>query len=214
MKKVSLLVLLAILASTLLMAAIPTTIVRLTIINKSGYDVYMKLEGSAVTQGFYYLTVPSGDRDVPTIKVFTIMSDLYTRTTWQCNGAKSTGTLIVDGNLRLTFTPCGERSCGFPGVYTFFNNCATLNAWKVWLANDDPNKGPFEAPAYTYSFTHRRAGEPRMEKVTYFKYLQYGGPTWSSAYLYTGFWNFGCGTWYYRIRTYRLPYGCAWNYQY
>ena len=61
MKKVSLLVLLAILASTLLMAAIPTTIVRLTIINKSGYDVYMKLEGSAVTQSFYYLTVPSGD---------------------------------------------------------------------------------------------------------------------------------------------------------
>jgi hypothetical protein len=83
MKKVSLLVLLAIVASTLLMAAIPTTIVRLTIINKSEYDVYMKLEGSSVTQSFYYLTVPSGTRDNPTVKVFTIMADLYTRTTWQ-----------------------------------------------------------------------------------------------------------------------------------
>jgi hypothetical protein len=195
MKKVSLLVLLAILASTLLMAAIPTTIVRLTIINKSGYDVYMKLEGSAVTQGFYYLTVPSGDRDIPTVKVFTIMTDLYKRTTWQCNGAKSTGTLIVDGNLRLTFTPCGERACSWTALTTQFWGCHKDIATVVATA-------------------HRIAGEPRMEKVTYFKYLQYGGPSWSSAYLYTGFWNFGCGTWFYRIRTYRLPYGCAWYYQY
>jgi hypothetical protein len=212
MKKVSMLVLLAILASTLLMAAIPTTIVRLTIINKSGYDVYMKLEGSSVTQGFYYLTVPAGDRDVPVVKVFTIMTDLYTRTTWQCNGAKSTGTLIVDGNLRLTFTPCGESSCGRPGGYPFLNNCATVNAYKKWVA--DGSVGTFVPPIYFYSFTHRYAGEPRMEKVTYFKYLQYDSPSWASAYLYTGFWNFGCGTWYYRIRTYRLPYGCAWQYQY
>jgi len=195
MKKVSLLVLLAILASTLLMAAIPTTIVRLTIINKSGYDVYMKLEGSSVTQGFYYLTVPSGDRDIPTVKVFTIMTDLYKRTTWQCNGTKSTGTLIVDGNLRLTFTPCGERACTWDAV--------TLQLW-----------GCEKNLLTEVTTTHRIAGEPRMEKVTYFRYLSYGGPSWDSAYLYTGFWNFGCGTWYYRIRTYRLPYGCAWYYQY
>jgi hypothetical protein len=195
MKKVSLLVLLAILASTLLMAAIPTTIVRLTIINKSGYDVYMKLEGSAVTQSFYYLTVPSGTRDTPTVKVFTIMSDLYTRTTWQCNGAKSSGTLIVNGNLRLTFTPCGERACSWVAETTQFWGCEKDIETLV-------------------STTHRIAGEPRMEKVTYFQYLQYGNPDWTSAYLYTGFWNFGCGTWYYRIRTYRLPYGCAWYYQY
>jgi hypothetical protein len=194
MKKVSLLVLLAILASTLLMAAIPTTIVRLTIINKSGYDVYMKLEGSSVTQSFYYLTVPSGDRDTPTVKVFTIMTDLYTRTTWQCNGAKSTGTLIVNGNLRLTFTPCGERACTYGVDHDYVWGC--------------------DQQAYTVTTTHRYAGEPRMEKVTYFKYLQYGNPSWINAYLYTGFWNFGCGTWYYRIRTYRLPYGCAWYYQY
>ncbi len=197
MKKVSLLVLLAILASTLLMAAIPTTIVRLTIINKSGYDVYMKLEGSAVTQGFYYLTVPAGDRDVPTVKVFTIMTDLYTRTTWQCNGAKSTGTLIVDGNLRLTFTPCGEEAAvslvvTASGITALL--VADLQGYIAAQKLANPAWTPADVAAghsisriitrsnsglaswYSYSFTHRHAGEPRMEKVTYFQYLQYGGP--------------------------------------
>jgi hypothetical protein len=203
MKKVSLLVLLAILASTLLMAATPTTIVRLTIINKSGYDVYMKLEGSAVTQAFYYLTVPSGDRTTPTVKVFTIQSDLYKRTTWQCNGVKSSGTLLVTGNIRLDFTPCGQKVC------------AWSRDWQaLWV---DPCTG-VEYPALggntVLTVSHRKAGEPTMEKVTYFQYVQFGGPSWASAYLYTGFWNWGCGTWYYRIRTYRIPYGCAWFYQY
>lgn len=195
MKKVSLLVLLAIVASTLLMAAIPTTIVRLTIINKSGYDVYMKLEGSAVTDAFYYLTVPSGDRDVPTVKVFTVMSDLYKRTTWQCGGVQSSGTLIVDGNLRLTFTPCGEQACFWYNTTTQFWGCGKDQVTEV-------------------TTLHRFAGEPRMEKVTYFRYLTYGVPSWASADLYNGYWNFGCGTWYYRLRTYRLPFGCAWRYQY
>jgi hypothetical protein len=203
MKKVSLLVLLAILASTLLMAAIPTTIVRLTIINKSGFDVYMKLEGSAVTGAFYYLTVPSGTRSTPTVKVFTIMSDLYKRTTWQCNGVKSTGTLLVTGMLRLDFTPCGEKVCAWDKLWKplWYNPCTGLPypdpLGNLWL-----------------DVGHRKAGEPTMEKVTYFKWVQVGGPEWSSAYLYTGFWNFGCGTWFYRIRTYRIPYGCAWFYQY
>lgn len=196
MKKVSLLVLLAIVASTLLMAAIPTTIVRLTIINKSGYDVYMKLEGSAVTQAFYYLTVPKGDRDAPTVKVFTVMSDLYKRTTWQCNGAKSSGTLAVDGNIRLTFTPCGEQACSW-----------TRTTRQLWGCRKDV--------LTEVTVLHRYAGEPRMEKVTYFKYLAYGKAiNWSSANIYNGFWNVGCGTWYWRLRTYRLPFGCEWRYQY
>ena len=71
MEKVSLLILLAILASTLMMAALPTRMVRLTVINKSGYDVYMKLEGSAITEAYYYLTIPAGGRDQPTVKIFT-----------------------------------------------------------------------------------------------------------------------------------------------
>ncbi len=203
MKKVTLLVLLAILASTLLTAATPTTIVRLTIINKSGYDVYMKLEGSAVTKAFYYLTVPSGDRTSPTVKVFTIQSDLYKRTTWQCNGVKSSGTLLVTGNIRLDFTPCGEKVC------------AWTRYWQgLWTNPCDGVLYPAPGSNMWYTVSHRKAGEPTMEKVTYFQYVQFGGPSWASAYLYTGFWNWGCGTWYYRIRTYRIPYGCAWFYQY
>jgi hypothetical protein len=200
MKKVSLLILLAILASTLLTAAIPTKMVRLTIINKSGYDVYMKLEGSAITEAYYYLTVPSGDRDVPTIKIFTVMSDVYNRTTWQCDGAKSSGVLIVDGNIRLTFTPCGQMACGFGPSYndqTWINRCTgetmTLGSW----------------------VRKRHAGEPRMEKVTYFRvlftYANYPAQYW---YLLNGWLPTGCGTWSYRIRSYYLPYGCQFRYQY
>jgi hypothetical protein len=199
MKKVSLLVLLAIVASTLLMAAIPTTVVRLTIINKSGYDVYMKLEGSQITGQYYYLTVASGTRDEPYVKVFTIMSDLYQRTTWQCGGVQSSGTLIVDGNIRLTFTPCGEKACSWTNT--------TLQFW-----------GCHKDQATLVETGHRFAGEPRMEKVTYFKYLTIYSKVsqlgWNSAYLATGWFNFGCGTWVWRIRSYRLPYGCAWRYQY
>ena len=204
MKKVSMLVLLAIVASTLLMAAIPTAVVRLTMINKSGEDVYMKLEGSALTGQFYYLTVPAGTRGTPTVKVFTIMSDLYQRTTWQC-GVKSAGTLLVDGNIRLTFTPCGEKACTWYYDHVFGMGCKNEPTLvRTW---------------------HRYAGEPRMEKVTYFKYLATyegwwrvdnagGWAFWNSSYLYAGWWNFGCGVWAFRIRTYQLPYGCAWRYQY
>jgi hypothetical protein len=202
MKKVSLLILLVIVASTLLTAAIPTKMVRLTVINKSGDDVYIKLTGSAATEAYYYLTIPSGDRDTPTVKVFTIWVDVYDRETWQCGGLKSSGTMIVDGNLRLTFTPCGEFvKCPWVAVWTcIFRNPCTGECW--------PPEG------YVWLKGHRPAGEPKMEKVTYFRYLVYGAPSWINAYLYTGFWNFGCGTWYYRIRTYRLPYGCQWRYQY
>ncbi len=195
MKKVSLLILLVIVLSTVLMAAVPTKMLRLTIINKSDYDVYMQLEGSAVTEAFYYLTVPSGSRDEPTVKVFTILTDVYKRTTWQCDGVKSSGTLVADGNLRLTFLPCGEFQCSFTGLTTL----------QFWGCEGDP---------VLVTGTNYRQGEPRMEKVTYWKYLRYGIPSWASADLYNGFWNFGCFTWYWRSRTYKLPVGCWFRYQY
>ena len=142
MKKLTLLILLVLVASTLV-AAIPTKTVRLTVINKSGYDVMLKLEGSAVTGAFYYLTIPSGDTDNPVIKVFTIMVDLYTRTTWQCGGVENTGTFWVPSNTRLTFTPCGRKAsacdygyvwkfhrhnCPF-GIVTWNNGCGHISDW-------------------------------------------------------------------------------------
>ena len=195
MKKLSLLILLVIVAS-LLVAAIPTKMMRLTIINKSGYDVYMKLEGSAVTEAYYYLTVPAGDRDEPTVKVFTVMSDAYTRTTWQCDGLKSDGYLVVDGNIRLTFVPCGEFQCSWKGPTTAFLG------------------GCFDDVLYLVTQSHYLQGEPRMEKVTYWKYLAYGIPSWASADGYDGYWNFGCYTWYWDLKTYKLPSGCSFRYQY
>jgi hypothetical protein len=205
MKKVSLLMLLVLVASTLLMAAVPTKMMVLTIINKSEFDVYMKLEGSDVTQAFYYLTVPAGTRDEPVVKVFTVMSDLYTRTTWQCNGVQSKGNLVVDGNIRLTFTPCGEFTCQRTKYHFEWWGCGrqpasglAVEARNLWLIGK----------------TVRKAGEPRMEKVTYFKYLTYARPNWANADLYNGYWHNGCVTWYWRSRTYRLPYGCSYRYQY
>ena len=197
MKKVTLLILLVLVAS-LLVAAIPTKMVRLTVINKSGYDVAIQLYGSAVTESYYYLQIPAGDRDVPTLRVFTIWQDVYERTTWQCNGLKSSGNLIVDGNIRLTFVPCGDFGC------VGYTDWAMEGYWFKKCTGT----------AYAFWKRHRWAGEPRMEKVTYWKWLTYGVPSWSAAYLYGGWWNFGCGTWYWRIRTYMLPYGCQWRYQY
>jgi len=150
-----------------------------------------------VTENYYYLTIPSGTRDAPTVKVFTIMEDLYKRTTWQCNGLRSSGSLVVDGNLRLTFTPCGEFACGWTAFRTWFDRCT--------------------GDLVGASVTKRPAGEPRMEKVSYFRYLQYrpiAALGWEGAYLVNGWWDIGCGLYYYRLRTYRTPFGCNYRYQY
>jgi hypothetical protein len=200
MKKVALFVLLVIVATTL-MAAIPSKVVRLTIINKSDpvngtkgdFGVYMKLTGSTVTNAYYYLTVPAGSRDDPSIKVFTIIADVYDRQTWACNGVKSSGNLVASGNIRLTFTPCYEKGCRWLAGYTF-SDCNGIT--------------------YAYSHWKYRAGEPRMEKVTYFKYLSFGYPQWWNVQNYAGYWNIGCYTWYYRSRTWKTPTGCQFAYQY
>jgi hypothetical protein len=64
-------------------------------------------------------------------------------------------------------------------------------------------------------------GEPTMEKVTYFPYLV------ASRSLRWFFWNwykgdmknfivanYGCKTWYWRVRTWKTPVGCQFRYQY
>lgn len=194
MKKVSLLILLVIVLSTVLMAAVPTKVVRLTIINKSDFDVYMKLEGSAVTEAFYYLTIPAGSQDEPVVKVFTVMSDLYSRTTWQCDGVQSSGSLAMTGNIRLTFTPCGKF----------------LSVRPVWIGDYIDDEGNL---VNVYKLASNM-GEPTMEKVVRFRYLATGIPSWANADLYNGYWNWGCFTFYWRARTYSRPTGCWYRYQY
>lgn len=191
MKKVSLLILLVIVLSTVLMAAVPTKTVRLTIINKSDFDVYMKLEGSAVTEAFYYLTIPAGSTDEPVVKVFTVMSDLYSRETWACDGVRSAGSLAVTGNIRLVFTPCNKF----------------LNLTYRYSYVD-------EVTGETIDVYKENQGEPTMEKVARFRWLQVGSPTWANADLYNGYWNWGCFTFFWRSRTYSRPTGCLYRYQY
>jgi hypothetical protein len=114
MKKVMLLVLTVMLVSAFLMASGPTMdIKRLTVINKSGNDVMIKLEGSDIGQQFYYLTIPAGTKEWPTVQDYTVLEDIYKRTTWygegdnaQCVGWSSTGWLNMGRNVRLVFTPC------------------------------------------------------------------------------------------------------------
>jgi hypothetical protein len=153
MKKVMLLVLTVMLVSAFLMASGPSLrVVKLTVINKSGNEVMIKLEGSDVGKQFYYLTIPAGSKDWPTVEVFTVLEDVYKRTTWygeggiaQCVGLSNTGYLVMDRNNRLVFTTCvgvSKRTIDVAGA-------------KVQVVN---------------------AGEPSMEKVVYFKYtrLSYG----------------------------------------
>jgi hypothetical protein len=59
-----------------------------------------------------------------------------------------------------------------------------------------------------------RKGEPRMEKVSYFKYANFGKPNWSNSHNYDGYWSNGCYTFYYQVQTYKLPIGCNFRYQY
>jgi hypothetical protein len=199
MKKLSMLILLVIVAS-LLVAAIPTKMMKLTIINKSGYDVYMKLEGSPVTDAYYYLTIPAGDRDAPTVKVFTVMSDVYDRTTWQCGGLENSGLLIMSNNTRLTYLPCGERPCAVPH----------------WLPEDEYT----DACGITWTrdgqLTLKPAlkGEPTMEKVTYWKWVDFDVNLNPWVFGADGYWNFDCATYWWNFETFKLPVGCAFRYQY
>jgi len=57
------------------------------------------------------------------------------------------------------------------------------------------------------------SGEPRMEKVSYFPYIS-GGSVWDTSCKNGGSWSNGSYTIYYCIRTYKLPVGCNFRYQY
>lgn len=141
MKKVILLVLVAMLASSL-MAVTAAKLVRLEVINASGDVVNMKLEGM-LNGGFYYLTIADGDD-----AVFTVVTDVYKRTTWAC-GYKSTGKLVATSQLRLKFTTCdvappnnGEPTMEKVSYFPYsagVAGTAGCGSWAVW-------SGSFKAP--------------------------------------------------------------------
>ena len=192
LKKVSLLLLVVFVASALLMAAAPMRLVRLTVINKSAHTIYMKLEGSSVGEQFYYLTIGKGTKSSPNEETFTIVQDVYSRTTWygpgdeDCEGWKTSGDLIATKNMKLVFLPCGTRGryyglrAGIWGPY--ISPVTGLVTW--WV---------FVKPKYNY-------GEPYWgEKVTYYKWVEAVGN--------------GC-LWVVDEKSFKSPRGCWFAYQY
>jgi hypothetical protein len=81
---------------------------RLSIVNMSGYEVFMKLERCSSDEAFYFLTVPAGSSEAPTTTVFTVLEGTYTNMKVQCNGIENVSLLVINGNVRLTFTACGS----------------------------------------------------------------------------------------------------------
>ena len=164
MKKLNLLLIVAILATTLLAANPAGKLVRLEVINASGDTVYIKLEGKH-TDAFYYLTIADGDTTT-----FTVLVDDYKRTTWACNGIMSTGGLVMSGNIRLKFVQCGS----FP---------IKLN-WADW-DNDgviDPPQlcvSPIPSGACWELNYRPNFGEPTQEKVVYWS--AYGISRWAKV---------------------------------
>jgi hypothetical protein len=82
--------------------------VRLTIINKSGYDVFMNLKNCS-EDTFYRIIIPRGTTNEPVTRDFNILGGFYQAMIIQCDGSESGNILPLEGNLRLTFTSCGSE---------------------------------------------------------------------------------------------------------
>ena len=212
MKKTILLVVAVLMIASLLLASGPALrVVRLTVINKSGNDIYLRLEGSDIGKQFYYLTIPAGTKTFPTVRVFTVVEDVYTRTTTygpgkydSCEGVSSSGQLVMASNVRLNFVPCAY------GIPT------------RWVDTDGDGVGDVQEPNY---------GEPTMEKVMYQQWLtlRYADfdffdeenltyDVWDDLRLNV-YWKRGCGFgtylyWY--VGAKRIPARglCRWRYLY
>ena len=141
-----------ILASSLMMAVSPLRLIRIFVINKSSHVIYMELKGE-VNDNFYYLTIPKGTKKLPEYAEYTVVEDIYKRTTWYgpgdlgCEGFKSTGQLWAVKQMKLNFVPCGAK------------------LWKPWVS-------PWDGLTYWRA----NSGEPTWgEKVVYFKYINAWG---------------------------------------
>ncbi len=132
------LIIVVMLIAMLLVALAPLRLVRLTTINKSGYPLYIPLEGEEFKQP-YYLQLEKGTRGSPNIQVFTIIPDRYDVDIYyiddgkyiQCiselvpvnywNWKATSITLDFRGNSKLVITECGypPPNLGDPGVHMY-----------------------------------------------------------------------------------------------
>jgi hypothetical protein len=153
MKKTLLLI--AVLALMLIASSEPNPTIRLTIINKSGMDIAVQLRAKGrpyvnccgtTDPKFYYLSVPSGDRETPSAKWFDIEQETYSLQvfyieTWdpvygfKCDTPIPTA-LIAGRDLRLTVLPCGEipRKPGERSMWKYIPYPITALHKRVWIA--------------------------------------------------------------------------------
>src|SRR5512139_2570022 len=157
MKKLNMLLVVAILVTALIAQAIPAKLIRLEVYNWTGENVYIRLEG-ITTGAFYYLTVPPTTRaSWYQPKVYTIMTDYYRRTTWACGGVETSGQLRIVKNFRLNFTACNTlplRNVWYDLFRVYWN--PNLQQYVLRQNGIQEVDEIFKAPNF---------GEPTMEKV-------------------------------------------------
>ena len=142
MRKITILGL--ILISLLLLGTKDADLIRLTVINKSGTELAIWLQGQD-DDTFYYLTVPKGSKESPTVKEFTILRETYDMRvqyveSWdpvygysQCGGMFVMAEFRAFRNNKLNFAPCNSMppNKGEPSMrklwYMFFRR----NDWRV-----------------------------------------------------------------------------------
>jgi hypothetical protein len=121
-------ILTTLLALLLLGASAPSPkLVRLTIVNKTGLPLEIKLTGEC-EDNFYYLRIPEGDRVFPAQETFTITPDIYKMQPYyielwdpvygySCGDAGSK-TLYASRNIQVTFLECDvtPRHRGEPSI--------------------------------------------------------------------------------------------------
>jgi hypothetical protein len=180
--------LIGIILTSLLLSATspPAHLVRLTIINKSGNEIYIRLQSiDQERDTFYYLTIPAGTKTEPTVRAFTIAEEIYYRTTYygpgkymQCFGAVNVGELIMDGNVRLNFQPCFSiPTRRIDNIMDFAN--FDWQSWQESLTQEDLNElqdfdwqsmQNMDWSSMQDMFGNQKdvnIGEPRQEKVIY-----------------------------------------------
>jgi hypothetical protein len=140
MKKI--IYLIPVLTLLLIGAKKPIDLVEFTIINKSGSDIAVSLKGKdwicinkcdSLKGEIYYLTVPSGDNETPSVKRFEIEKNtygmqLYYIQTWdpvygfKCPTPKPNA-LVAMRNLRLAVLPCDQtpncKGIGEPSMWKY-----------------------------------------------------------------------------------------------
>jgi hypothetical protein len=111
----------------------PTRLVRLTIVNKSGLPLEIRLTNEDDSNIFYYLRLDEGDRSYPVEKIFTIIPGNYQMQPYyielwdpvygdSCSDPGSQ-TLYAEHNIRITILECDYSvprfNLGEPGIWKY-----------------------------------------------------------------------------------------------